>query len=123
MESVTFTHDGKTFTLTQEEIEAAYAYQKHLFLLSDAEDHLKAICFGWGSIDEYDPGDSDAEMSQEIKDDLSRFREEHGITFSEALMYLEEYVQAFEENFDSEVAEDDLWENAIETVITEMTTE
>ena len=111
MKNVTFTHQGKIYSMTEDAIEAAYEYQKKQYLLSDAEDHLRALCFGWERKDEYVPG-------KEMKDDDQReklmdFETAYGISFDEALRHLEAYVARYQSSFSQELTEDDQWDCAI----------
>ena len=113
-----FTHNGRLYAMTADEIGAAYEYQRHLFRLSDAEDHLRALCFGWECKDDYD---SDAGWTTEKQDAcLEEFAEEYGIPFDEAIRHLEAYVLSFDCAFDQELSEDDQWEYAIQKVIDDL---
>ena len=115
MDPVTFIHNGKAFTMTQEEIEAAYEYQKRQFLLSDAEDHLRAMCFGWEYKDDYDPESGWATEKQDAC--LEAFEEDYGIPFDEALRHLEAYAIRFQSGFDQDLTEDDQWDYAVSAVL------
>ena len=117
MNTVTFTHNGVAYSMTEEQIEAAYEYQRHQFLLSDAEDHLRALCFGWDSGEEYNPGDKP--KNGHISELLGFFEEEYGISFDEAMRHLESYVVKFETSFNQNLSEDEQWDYAIQMVIKE----
>lgn len=115
---IRFTHNGKQYAMTSDEIEAAYDYQQHKYQLSDAEDHLRALCFGWGRKDEHDPK---AGWTTEKQDAcLEDFEDYYGIPFDEALRHLEAYVMRFNCGFDQELSEDDQWEYAIKMVLCDL---
>lgn len=117
MEKVTFTHLDKTYTMTKDAIEAAYEYQKHQYLLSDAEDHLRALCFGWENKDGYIPGEVPDDKQREC---LSDFEIDYGIPFGEAMRHLEAYVVKFQLSYSQELSEDEQWDYAIYQTIKEL---
>ena len=119
MSMITFEYEDKSYTMSEEAIEAAYRYQQRQYMLNDAESHLRALAFGWGSEDDYTPGEE--VVDEEIQNALEEFEAEYGVPFDEALKHLEEYVMRFNDNFNQELSEDDQWDNAIEAVLSNFT--
>lgn len=105
--------NGKVFALTEDEIEAAYRYQKHQYLLEDAERQLNTLVFGTDDGSTFDGPDDD-----QAKDD---FVEEYGIGYDEACSkpMLEAYVAQYLDDQDCNISVDEntQWQNAIQTVL------
>lgn len=106
------TRNGEKFTLTDTELYQAYAEQKHLFLLEDAERHL----FEHFGIDE----DSD---DSEIAKVESAFFAKYGFSFTAACQendsnyLLADIVSRYEHDFDCNVPENVTWDNAVQLVL------
>ena len=118
MGNVTFQHNGRTYVMSVDEIEAAYEYRKHQNLLSDAQNHLKELCVGW-NLDGYDPGCEPED--EDTRNALDDFKMIYGMTFDEALQHLEAYVIRFQCGFNQELTEDEQWEYAIRRVLEDFT--
>lgn len=107
---VHFEHNGVGYTMTHQEIEAAYRYQEHQYRLQDAKRQLNIIIFGY---DDADPEDS------EFNDDLRRFERQYNTSYEKATAcdMLEEYLRRYESRFDCDQSENDQWEAAILAVL------
>ena len=105
-----FTYNGKVYDLSEDQIEAAYRYQLHQYRLADAERQFKNIVYG---------SDPDWLDEKECKQAENCFLNEYGIPVSEGLTMLEDFVQQFENDFDCNMDENSMWENAITTVLDE----
>lgn len=107
---VSFDHCGVKYTMTQQEIEAAYRYQEHQYRLQDAQCQLDILVFGCSDIDLEDP---------EFRDELKWFEKRHGITYAEASTsdMLERYIRRYENRFDCNQDENGQWEAAIMAVL------
>lgn len=106
------TRNGEKFTLTDAELYQAYAEQKHLFLLEDAERHL----FEHFGIDEDDD-------NSEISKIENAFFAKYGFTLNAACQetdsnyLLEDIVSRYEHDFDCNVPENVTWNNAVQFVL------
>jgi hypothetical protein len=104
-------YHNKTFFLSEEQIEAAYRYQLHQYRLNDAERQLMFIVYG---------NELDWECTEEEhKQAEEAFLQKYGFPVSEGLTMLEDFVQQFENDFDCNMDENSMWENAITTVLDE----
>lgn len=109
MRVVGFTHYGKYYQMTEEQIEAAYRFQERRYRLKDAERHLY----------QFIAVDSCVESREELQiGDISDFEKHYEITLGDALDMLNEFVEHFEDGFDCNVAENSQWYYAIENVLT-----
>lgn len=102
--AVEFEYNGKQYAMTAEEIEAAYRYREHQYLLEDAKRHLKfMICF-----------DSEADLDDpELADDILEFEKHYETTVEEAMEMLEDFVDAFKDDFTCDIGENMQWYMAI----------
>ena len=107
-DKVVFTHEGKSFALTSEEIEAAYRYQQKQYRLQDAVNQLNIFIAGVSDPDWDDP---------DFAGDLKRFEEIHGISYEKALEMAEDFLLAFESLADCNVDENTAWQDAIGNVL------
>lgn len=105
--TVTFSHLGKEYTMTKEEIEAAYRYQQSAYALEDAARNFDAFVFGWNA----DPDALDA------KDKIEDFEAEYGVGYSAACAHLKDMEERFFDKYDCGQSEDDMWVDAIEYVL------
>ena len=112
MNKIQFTWNGKTYTMTSAEIEAAYRHQLHAYRMQDAERHINNLVF---DEDEHDP---DSEYQKQAIDE---FNNSHGCTYAALMDGLECIIERFEDDFDCNVDENTQWQNAIKNVISEMT--
>lgn len=112
MNKIQFTWHGKSYAMTADEIEAAYRHQLHAYRMQDAERHVNNLVF---DEDEHDP---DSEYQKQAIDE---FNNNHGCTYADLMDSLECIVERFEDDFDCNVDENTQWQNAIKTVISEMT--
>lgn len=103
---MTIIRDGKEYVLTADELEQAYREQKHNYKLADAESQFDdwhcrnfdneesfAACFGFSG------------------DDVCNVNSKHYL--------LEKFVERFERNHDCNQAENDIWQEAIRSVLVE----
>ena len=86
--------NGKSWEMTPEQIEAAYRYKEHQYRISDAKNQI------------------------ELNIDL--IEEKYGCSYDEAIEYAEELVECFDENFDCNVPENEVWSNCITEVFDEL---
>lgn len=103
-------YNGKTYSMSEEQIEAAYRYQLHQYRLADAERQFKNIVYG---------SDPDWLDEKECKQAENRFLNEYGFPVSDGLSMLEDFVRQFEDDFDCNTDENSMWENAITAVLDE----
>jgi hypothetical protein len=101
---VLFEYEGRTYSMTKKQIEAAYRYQKHQYLLMDALDQL----------DDYYEDYKAAFGGDE-------FRKQHGCSLQEAqsAAMLERYVAMYEKNHDCDMAESENWRASIQQTLRE----
>lgn len=104
---VCFEYNGMRYTMTEQEIEAAYRYQERRYRLQDAKRHLDIIVFGLD--------DGDALDDPESKEAMAYFAKQYGISYEEASSdkMLEEYLRRFEGRFDCNYDENSQWEASI----------
>lgn len=108
---VNFEYDGVKYSMTEQEIEAAYRYQEHQYRLEDAKRQLNTLAFGCDDGSDFDdPEDEEAKRY---------FAEDYGISYEEAGSedMLEEYLRRFENRFDCDIDENSQWEAAIRAVL------
>lgn len=79
--------DGKSWEMTPEQIEAAYRYREYQYRLADAKNQL------------------------ELHEDW--IEGEYGYSYDEAIEYAEELVERFQDNFDCNMPENNVWINCI----------
>lgn len=108
-EIVTFDFEGKTFRMTQEEIEAAYRYQERQYRKCDAEIAIQYFTFG----EDNPEGMSDDEFDQRT----AEFEQEYGVEYEDLMKNAAEIVGIFFCKHDCNVAENTTWELAIEDMI------
>lgn len=106
-----FTYNGKVYDLSEDQIEAAYRYQLHQYRLADAERHFRFYVFDCDP--EWECTEAEHKQAEEA------FLQKYGIPVSEGLTMLEDFVQQFENDFDCNMDENSMWENAITTVLDE----
>lgn len=110
---IIFHHNGKQYEMTSDEIEAAYRYQRHHYLLMDAAMHLEEFVFG------YTLEDPDRLTDCDIEEE-AYFTDEYGITFEEAKKHLNSFVYKFESRQDCDIDENSTWSNAIRNVLLDL---
>lgn len=109
--------------LTSEELEQAYRLREHNYRLQDAERQFVEDYLGIHDRAP-EPGSYDAE---EIRIISERFRDAYGFCWIEAIdpssdhYLLEDFVEQFEEIFNCNVTENDLWQEAIWDVLAKLT--
>lgn len=110
-EKITFQHNGKEYRLTADEIEAAYRYQERRYRLEDAKRQLNLFAFGLSDLD----GVSEEDEAHYKAD----FQTAWGVSYEEASTpeMCEAYADKFEDSFDCNRNENDLWEAAIAEVL------
>lgn len=104
--TITFEHNGFTYTMSEDEIEAAYRYQEHRYRLDDARRHLNILIF---ECEDPDP------KCDVFKIDTHVFEKKYGITYEAASSpeMLEKYVGVFEKRFSCNGDENSQWNMAI----------
>lgn len=91
------------FTLTPEEIEAAYRTQLHRYRLMDAEAHFTEM---HGETDDFE--------------DTYGFSADDACNPEHSAFLLEDFVRKYEHDKDCNIAESDMWEACIEQVLKEV---
>mgnify|MGYP006916194814 CR=1 FL=1 len=95
--------------LTNEELEEAYREREREYRLQDAETHLLWLV--------------DGEPDTDAEDD---FTSVYGFPYTEAIdkgsehYLLDAIVDEFERSFDCNIAENDTWQHAVETVLNDL---
>lgn len=114
MEKIKFVYNGVEFTMTEQEIEAAYEYRKHQLRLLDAKRHLNTLFYGVE--EDIDPDDPACLLDYKK---ASNFSIKYSVSYEQAVSeeLLERYVKRYENRFDCAYGEDDLWEAAIVAVL------
>lgn len=79
---------GATYIMTEDQIEAAYRYQEHQYLIEDAKNQLE-LNADW------------------IKD-------RYGYSYDEIIGVAEKLARRFEESFDCSISENETWNAVIE---------
>ena len=110
MEKIRFQHEGRWYEMTQEEIDAAYAYQWHRLLLEDADLQLELYVFGYTGVDLDDMSDAESW-------DAQNFADEYGVTVLEAKGYIEEFANRYEDQYDCNNDANYQWASAIRYVM------
>ena len=105
---ISFEYDGKKYSMTEDEIEAAYRYKQRQFRLEDAREQVDFYVYSWH------PGDLDEEEKDKADKD---FEGEHG--FPPVVLYsmLDAIVTQFDRFYKPEIKEDDAWDAAIQVVM------
>lgn len=95
----------------------AYREQQKIFLLQDADRHLELVVFGT----EREALDEEAEAAE-----LSSFQEQYGFSYEDAtnpdsnFYILEEAVDRFQDEQDCNLPENEVWENIIRNILSEL---
>lgn len=110
--AITFEYNGKRYSMTKDEIYAAYRYQEKLFRLEDAENQIFDYVFGY----DVDPDN----LTVDEKEELEYFESENHVTLSELLRCASNVVFHFEDNFDCNVDENTQWTWAVRKTIDEI---
>lgn len=109
--------DELEFELSDSELYEAYSEKQKVFLLQDAERHLEFVVFGT----ERSTLDEDAEAAE-----LDSFLGQYGFSYTDAtdpdsnFYILEEAVDRFQDEKDCNLAENDVWENIIRNILSEL---
>ena len=111
MEKINFDHNGVNYSMTPEEIEAAYGYRHRQDLLEDAERQLEIYVFG---------AERDCLDEEHIAEALSDFRNHHGIPYDLVLNHLDDIVARFEPLRREDVDDEMTWVIAIEAVVADL---
>lgn len=104
-DKVRFEHNGKTYSMTEEEIDAAYQFRRRQYLEEDARNQLYA----------YRDAISLPSWSEEESNE--RFVESEGVSFDRALQMIPAIADLFEDEYDCNNDENNQWMNAIASVI------
>lgn len=98
--------NGLAMILTDEQVEAVYRYRERQYRLLDAESHLLE------------------HIEQEMTDE--DFKAVYGVTISAACdknskdCILEDLVDKFEDKFDCNISENDIWDSVINVYLSEL---
>lgn len=109
--------DELEFQLSDNELGEAYREQQKVYLLQDAERHLEFVVFGTerSALDEEDEAA-----------ELNRFQEQNGFSYEDTtdpdsdFYILEEAVDRFQDEQDCNLPENDVWENIIRNILSEL---
>lgn len=107
--AVRFTYLGKTYEMTEEQIEAAFRYQERQYRKEDAKYQLDEFVYGC-SPDELNAIDR---QMQELS-----FRRWYKMEAADAYKLIDEILDRFDKIFSCEIPENTIWENAIRAVLT-----
>ncbi|MBE6954492.1 MAG: hypothetical protein E7449_01095 [Ruminococcaceae bacterium] len=113
-ELIHFVHNGVQYVMTKEEIDAAYAYREHCFQEEDALRHLNYFVFGY---DGPEFGDNPENAGPGEAEDLAAFEEDYGISYLDARELKAHFVTIYNRIFNCNIAENDLWVEAIDKVL------
>lgn len=108
-EAVDFAYNGKSYSMTRDELEAAYRFKEREYRKLDAERAVDYYVFGDDDIDNMD----DAERS-EIENDFERDR---GISYAALKNAADDLIDIFFQKQDCNEAENVTWENAIDAYL------
>lgn len=109
-----FEYNGKMYSMTEQEIEAAYVYRTQQYMLSDARMHLNTVAFGCANA-------SCIYSTETLEEEKQKFLGNYGITFEEASSpkMLERFIDKYTENWDSNESDYGMWQHAIKDVLKE----
>lgn len=107
--NVHFEVGGRSFDLTQDELDAAYFYKDMQYGMEDAKSQLNRVCFGSRNMGypEVDDLPADAEKY------LAEFQEVFGVSFDTALQNLDQIYDTYGIVQASDRSDDENWEEAI----------
>lgn len=109
---ISFEYMGKAYTMSKEEIDAAYWYKQQEFQMEDALVHLNYLVFG------YDPDFEDPENATPGElEDMECFQFQYGISYADAKKLLPKIVEKYNDHFDCNNAENDMWRYAIDCIL------
>lgn len=108
---IEFEFGGKTYSMTEEEIEVAYRYKERQYLKEDALRQLNQFIFN-----EDEPVDEGASVEEKKR----WFECIYHITYEKAREMLDDFVDTFEDFADCNVDENQTWHDAIEEVLEEV---
>ena len=111
MGKIKFAYNGVSYSMTPEEIEAAYGYRRRQNLLEDAERQLELYAFG---------ATRDCLDEKHIASELSDFQNQYGIPYELVLDNLVCIINQFERLRREDVDDDMTWVIAIEAVIKDL---
>lgn len=109
--------DELEFELSDSELYEAYSEQRKIFLLQDAERHLEFVVFGT----ERSALDEETETAE-----LDSFLGQYGFSYEDAtnpdsnFYILEEAVDRFQDEQDCNLPENEVWENIIRNILSEL---
>lgn len=111
MDKIVFEYNGITYSMTKEEIEAAYDYRHQQDLLEDANRQLEIYAFGSAQecLDE-----------EYVESGLTVFQDQHGIPYDTVKDHCDRIVKRFEHLRREDVDDEMTWVIAIEAIISEL---
>lgn len=107
--TVRFTHLGKTYEMTEDQIEAAFRYQERQYRRMDAESQLDEFIYG------DNPGNL---MRIDLEIQEKDFKERYEMEVADAYKLLDEIIDQFDKMFTCEIGENTIWQEAIRAVLT-----
>lgn len=108
-EVVTFDHEGKTYRMSRDELEAAYRFKEREYREADAEIAVQYFAFG--------SDDPEFMSDEEFEELVTDFERERGVKYEDLLKSAPEIVDIFFCKQDCNMAENDTWASAIEDQI------
>lgn len=108
---VSFEYEGKTYVMTQEEIEAAYRYQEQQYRKCDAEVAVEWFVFGT---------DGESLSGEEYAQAVAEFEKNNGVTYEELVAEIPSIIGLFFQKADCNVPENQTWSEAVEDVVLEI---
>lgn len=111
MDKIVFEYNGVTYSMTKEEIEAAYDYRHQQDLLEDANRQLEMYAFGSAQ---------DCLDEEHVESGLAEFQDQHGIPYDTVKDHCDRIVKRFEHLRREDVDDEMTWVIAIEAIISEL---
>ena len=108
-DTVDFDYNGRLYSMTWDELEAAFRYQDRQYMLEDAARNLEILAFGY-------TGDPLRTLTEEENLALAAFERDIGTTYAALTECLDEIVDEYSDIHDCNVADNDLWKTAIRNV-------
>ena len=108
--TIRFEFLGESYEMTPDQIEAAYRYQRHQNLMQDAPYQLQTFVFGYSEVDFNNMNDREKYLADE-------FKAVFGLSVQQASMLSDKIIDAFENNYNAGLNEDENWGNAIIEVL------
>lgn len=101
---IEFTYCGQKYSMTQEEIDAAFWYTCHQVTLNEAARRFYDFVFSENGLQ---PGDTTYDEEDAL------FRQKYGISYTEACTLVPKIAELFSDSYDQDTDEDEQWDDAI----------